>query len=508
MPTQTLAKGGSCEAQNSGSGPTVTPDTPEAFTASSELSNAASLDLTPDGYTGAFTYLKGATSSTGHMGYSTLQSYDTSLCALLCDNNNGCSAFNIFFERDPSLDPDDSCSNPPSTNVIKCFQVVIAGSNGYVKSYSGTAAANIPSVDGYDGGFLNNKAINAVTDCNGVYTYMGYKLFNDDQPFSPSRCADVCNAQFGSQKCRFFNTYIILKNGVPRGQICAMYSEAWESKYATNNGQWRGSDYWSIASSFSYDNTQDSGVPVCASDVSYLQTAGVSFCSSYLEFTTPTVTQTATAAAATSTETTTVYQTATITDATTLVVVTSTIQTSTTKFAVAKRDVVATPASAAGWPASKLSSACSSVLTTIPTSTVTTTSTPAALKVTATTTQTTTVHATSKTTTTTSTTATSTITSSFYWDQNKCAISYPHIIDVQVSDDKQQAIKDCLAYCNSESNCKYWEAYYYMGGGDSTYSLNHDRCATFAIDYSASNLYCPHSWNIGYSVGGKKGMQL
>ncbi|GME61613.1 uncharacterized protein J4E83_010613 [Neofusicoccum parvum] len=215
MPAQTLAKGGSCEVQNSGSGPTVTPDTPEAFTASLELSNAASSASTPDSYTSVFTDLKGATSSTAYMGYSTLQSYNTSLCALLYDNNDRCSAFNIIFERDPSLDPDDSCSNPSSTNVIKCVLWGGLITPETVKSYPGTAAANIPSVDGYDGGFLNNKEINAVTDYNGVYTYMGYRLFKDDQPFSPSRCADVCNAQSGSQKCRFFNTYIILKNDVP-----------------------------------------------------------------------------------------------------------------------------------------------------------------------------------------------------------------------------------------------------------------------------------------------------
>ncbi|KAL1626318.1 hypothetical protein SLS56_006902 [Neofusicoccum ribis] len=449
IPAQTLAKRGSCEAQNSGSGPTVTPDTPEAFTASSELSNAASSASTPDGYTSVFTNLKGATSSTGYMGYSTLQSYDTS----------------FFFERDPSLDPDDSCSNPSSTNVIKCvlwggpitpetatntgqwrnqFQVVVAGSNGYVKSYSGTAAANIPSVDGYDGGFLNNKAINAVTDCNGVYTYMGYRLFNDDQPFSPSRCADICNEQSGS---------------------------------------------------FSYGNTQDSGVPVCAPDVSYLQTAGVSFCLSYLGFTAPTVTQTATAAAATSTETTTVYQTTTITDATTLVVVTSTIQTSTTKFAVAKRDVVATPASAS---AIQCLLFCSYDNPDIHRDNDQHSCSTGSHR---------NCHADDY--------RPRNVKNHYHYvdnrhehHHNKCAISYPHIIDVQVSDDKQQAIKDCLAYCNSESNCKYWEAYYYMGGGDSTYALNHGRCATFAIDYSASNLYCPHSWNIGYSVGGKKGLQL
>ena len=86
------------------------------------------------------------------MGLYTLTSYDTLECASKCDQADGCEAFNVYVERDPSVDPNkDRCSNPPSITNYKCtlwgapvaveeatnkgqyrddFQVVIAGSNG------------------------------------------------------------------------------------------------------------------------------------------------------------------------------------------------------------------------------------------------------------------------------------------------------------------------------------------------------------------------------------------
>lgn len=86
------------------------------------------------------------------MGLYTLDSYDTLTCASKCDQASGCSAFNVYLERDPTLNANEvNCPNPPSTTNYKCtlwgapvssaeatntgqyqaqFQVVIAGSNG------------------------------------------------------------------------------------------------------------------------------------------------------------------------------------------------------------------------------------------------------------------------------------------------------------------------------------------------------------------------------------------
>lgn len=55
-----------------------------------------------------------------YLGYTTLKSYDTQQCANACGNTKLCQSFNIFFERDPSVDPNDSsCYNATSTTQIK-----------------------------------------------------------------------------------------------------------------------------------------------------------------------------------------------------------------------------------------------------------------------------------------------------------------------------------------------------------------------------------------------------
>ena len=87
-----------------------------------------------------------------YLTFVTLDKYEPLSCAAYCDKTNGCSAFNIYFERDPSKTPNaEDCPNPPSTTNIKCalwgnvvtsqqatntgqwrndFQIVVAGSSG------------------------------------------------------------------------------------------------------------------------------------------------------------------------------------------------------------------------------------------------------------------------------------------------------------------------------------------------------------------------------------------
>jgi hypothetical protein len=105
----------------------------------------------PDGYAQVFSNQGGSVSASNYMGLYTLTSYDTLTCASLCDQAEGCIAFNIYIERNPSLDPAAACPNPPSTTNFKCtlwgvpvtlqeatntgqwrndFHVVITGSNG------------------------------------------------------------------------------------------------------------------------------------------------------------------------------------------------------------------------------------------------------------------------------------------------------------------------------------------------------------------------------------------
>lgn len=239
------------------------------------------------------------------MGYSVLpdtQSYDTQECAKRCDDvkvsktstychnmsnvlPQGCSSFNLYYERAPSVDPTVECPNPASETVLKCvyyggpvseasttndgqwrrdFQVVIAGSNGYVSNA-------IASPGGYQAGVpLGRRTINAPTkDCEGNPTYMGVKVFQDG-PFSVEKCAAACSATSDWNRanphvwsketglprlCQMFNTYILYNGSTATGQFCSMYDQTWSTAFATEEGQWRGNDYFNMDYSFMFSNT-------------------------------------------------------------------------------------------------------------------------------------------------------------------------------------------------------------------------------------------------------------
>jgi hypothetical protein len=49
-----------------------------------------------------------------------MKTYDVTSCAAKCTAVNGCNSFNVYFERDPSKNPNDaSCANPASVVQIK-----------------------------------------------------------------------------------------------------------------------------------------------------------------------------------------------------------------------------------------------------------------------------------------------------------------------------------------------------------------------------------------------------
>lgn len=113
-----------------------------------------------------FKDLNAAVSAQSYIGLYTLKTYDVAGCAKKCDDSNLCTAFNIYAERDPSLNPSNndstaptvwgySCPNPPSMTSFKCtlwgsnidasmctntgqpreqFEIVITASNGYDKT--------------------------------------------------------------------------------------------------------------------------------------------------------------------------------------------------------------------------------------------------------------------------------------------------------------------------------------------------------------------------------------
>lgn len=84
-----------CTPLPSGSGPTVSPDTVEAFESYPPFAQAAQNAVTPAGYTNTFTNLNCSNNAWGYMGFQDISSYDVSGCAALCDSTTGCIAFNI-----------------------------------------------------------------------------------------------------------------------------------------------------------------------------------------------------------------------------------------------------------------------------------------------------------------------------------------------------------------------------------------------------------------------------
>lgn len=143
---------GDCSPYPTGSGPVPSPDTVDAFASFPTFAAMATAAPTPDGYEVVFINSNASLTASNYMGLYTLGSYDTLGCASQCDQTSGCQAFNMYIERDPSLNASaDNCPNPPSTTNYKCtlwgapvsvdeatnfgqyqdsFQVVIAGSNG------------------------------------------------------------------------------------------------------------------------------------------------------------------------------------------------------------------------------------------------------------------------------------------------------------------------------------------------------------------------------------------
>ncbi|KAF2111601.1 hypothetical protein BDV96DRAFT_499317 [Lophiotrema nucula] len=275
-----------CAPQPRGAGPVPNPDTPEAFLAYDFFEKTALSAAAPSGYFQSFQNLQASNKEDGYMDYSSLSSYDVSACAARCDAKDGCSSFNIYFERDPTLRPAASCANPASTTNIKCvlwgslisaqnavntgqwrrdFHVVIAGSNGYVKNIFA------PIEDFENPTYLGNSAINALLDCNNVYTYMGYKKFS--LPYDPSKCAAACSSQndynlahlpangSAPRLCMYFNSYVLEKNGAPKEQVCSLYTRAWPKSFATNDGQWRGKDHYTVSWSFGFTNSTVPSAP-------------------------------------------------------------------------------------------------------------------------------------------------------------------------------------------------------------------------------------------------------
>jgi hypothetical protein len=255
--------------------------------------------------------------------------------SILCDHDQGKTRFSLVDQNDANglkcvywggqtTDSNTVNVGQPRAN----FKVAIAGSNGYVTTKIATPA-------GYNTGLYYGKnAINAPYDAQGYNTFMGSKIFTGI--WNVDQCAAYCKSQSDyntatapkdgtpAKVCKFFNTYLLtakMANGdiKPQGQYCSLYTEAWPEKYATNGGQWRGKDQYTIDYSFGYAKT-DAGIDPLVGDANgaaYQAVADIKwsslqpFCSTYLGYSNPVSTITATATS-TPISTSTSYSTTTV----------------------------------------------------------------------------------------------------------------------------------------------------------------------------------------------------
>lgn len=206
---------------------------------------------------------------------------------------------------------------------------------------------------------------------------MGSKIFTQSV-WDANLCAQYCDSQTDynlktapkdgtpAKVCKFFNTFVLTsysKDGTvtPQGQYCSLYTEAWPIKYATNGGQWRGTDQYLVSYSFGYSKT-DAGIDPTVGDskgAAYQAWADIKwsslqpFCSTLLGYTTPVSSVTATTSI-------------------TQIVTSTVVSTIRGRGALGKRAAATTPAGLTKYQASVISSACSLAVTS-PTVTVTTT---------------------------------------------------------------------------------------------------------------------------------------
>ncbi|KAB8289846.1 hypothetical protein EYC80_010478 [Monilinia laxa] len=271
-----------CATQPDGYGPKVQPDTVDAFLAYSEFHSEAKNAVTPSSYTQTFVDLNAAVTANTYLGLTTFTSYDVAQCGALCDKTDLCTGFNIYVERDPSVNPSDSCSNPASITNYKCtlwgsgvdsasatnngqwrdsFQVVITGSNGYEKEVTPPAQPGWQPPQQCGGG---TKGHSHPSTCLGQSFFPG--------PYNPALCAGYAVAQnkknlslvsswmqaiykmtnYSPYQCKFFNSYMLEKNGKPMGTYCSLFTQSYGSSQATYEPGQQGSDKWTCSRSYSY----------------------------------------------------------------------------------------------------------------------------------------------------------------------------------------------------------------------------------------------------------------
>ena len=120
--TTSTATGSPCTPQQIMYSYVPSPNTPQQFLVDSTMNGIANLALAPAGYTKQFGGLFGSMQNVQgpYLGFQQLESYNISECVSYCSSVPQCQAINIYFERDPVVDPGLSCTNPSAASMVKC----------------------------------------------------------------------------------------------------------------------------------------------------------------------------------------------------------------------------------------------------------------------------------------------------------------------------------------------------------------------------------------------------
>lgn len=271
------ARGQACSGQTYLYGYIPNPNTPQGFLVDPNLSTTSAAALSPAGYTSSFTSAYGSLTAQTYLGYSQLYSYNTSACAASCDSNPSCTGFNIYFERDPTLDPGATCLNPTAAVSVRCalwgnavnsaqaqnigevrnqFMVLVQGSNGYNKNIAPPSVA----------GFTGPQALAAAVDATASSPAAAFLLSStfSTAGYNTSLCANLCltttanNRKLASAAgnatyapCNYFNTFNLVYNNTVQGMYCEIFSTV-ESAYATQYGQINAGTYFGFTNSYGY----------------------------------------------------------------------------------------------------------------------------------------------------------------------------------------------------------------------------------------------------------------
>ncbi|KAK7995178.1 hypothetical protein PG990_013951 [Apiospora arundinis] len=283
-----------CAPQAVGKGPASNPPTDVGFLNDPDFANTANTAATPDGYINTFKNLKASIKAPGYITFQTLAEYNPQLCADKCDKEAGCNAFDIFYERNGLTATGDQCPKPDPTTIIKCsyytvpvtadlatnvgnlvttdtpdtndFHIVIAASNGYLSKRWDP----IPGWTQPAGPF--DAAINAPVNCEGTDTFIRSSTYpiSSTSLYQPEKCTKACadQASYERQHPTPGKAPPHLPNGVAQSQVCSMYTQQWDSSKATNFGQKRGNDQYTITFSLAYTNQTANGVPAACAPAS------------------------------------------------------------------------------------------------------------------------------------------------------------------------------------------------------------------------------------------------